>query len=125
MATSWTRLSSIEKIALGLGIPASKAIALVLNRRYRESRGEGLTFVGEDDIKIEMRVPQEDVKLIIGRQGANIKQLRKQAGARIDVETENVGDERVLPISGIPVQVYKAKAAMHHILRKKKKHPGV
>lgn len=36
---------------------------------------ERLTFVGEDDIEIEMRVPQEAVKLIIGRQGANIKQV--------------------------------------------------
>lgn len=36
---------------------------------------ERLTFVGEDDIEMEMRVPQEAVKLIIGRQGANIKQV--------------------------------------------------
>lgn len=36
---------------------------------------ERLTFVGEDDIEIEMRVPQEAVRLIIGRQGANIKQV--------------------------------------------------
>lgn len=119
IATSWTRLSSIQKTTLGLGIPASKAIALVLNRRDRESREERLTFVGEDDIKIEMQVPQEDVKLIIGRQGANIKQLRKQTGTRIDEDTENVGNERVLPISGVPVQVYKAKAAIHHFLGKK------
>ncbi|KAM7318339.1 hypothetical protein ACRRTK_023076 [Alexandromys fortis] len=77
---------------------------------------ERLTFVGEDDIEIEMRVPQEAVKLIIGRQGANIKQLRKQTGARIDVDTEDVGDERVLLISGFPVQVCKAKAAIHQIL---------
>ncbi|XP_045879065.1 tudor and KH domain-containing protein isoform X2 [Meles meles] len=63
-----------------------------------------------------MRVPQEAVKLIIGRQGANIKQLRKQTGARIDVDTEDVGDERVLLISGFPVQVCKAKAAIHQIL---------
>ncbi|ERE87164.1 tudor and KH domain-containing protein [Cricetulus griseus] len=116
MATSWTRLSTIQKIALGLGVPASAAIAYILYRRYRESREERLTFVGEDDIEIEMRVPQEAVKLIIGRQGANIKQLRKQTGARIDVDTENVGDERVLLISGFPVQVCKAKAAIHQIL---------
>ncbi|XP_070353025.1 tudor and KH domain-containing protein isoform X2 [Equus asinus] len=77
---------------------------------------ERLTFVGEDDIEIEMRVPQEAVKLIIGRQGANIKQLRKQTGARIDVDTEDVGEERVLLISGFPVQVCKAKAAIHQIL---------
>lgn len=102
--TSWTSLSTIQKIALGLGIPASATIAYILYRRYRESREERLTFVGEDDIEIEMRVPQEAVKLIIGRQGANIKQLRKQTGARIDVDTEDVGDERVLLISGFPVQ---------------------
>lgn len=43
-------------------------------------------------------------------------QLRKQTGARIDVDTEDVGDERVLLISGFPVQVCKAKAAIHQIL---------
>ncbi|XP_040854461.1 tudor and KH domain-containing protein isoform X2 [Ochotona curzoniae] len=107
--TSWTNLSTIQKIALGLGIPASATIAYILYRRYRESREERLTFVGEDDIEIEMRVPQEAVKLIIGRQGANIKQLRKQTGARIDVDTEDVGDERVLLISGFPVQASGAK----------------
>ncbi|XP_077772347.1 tudor and KH domain-containing protein [Canis aureus] len=114
--TSWTSLSTIQKIALGLGIPASATVAYILYRRYRESREERLTFVGEDDIEIEMRVPQEAVKLIIGRQGTNIKQLRKQTGARIDVDTEDVGDERVLLISGFPVQVCKAKAAIHQIL---------
>lgn len=114
--TSWTSLSTIQKIALGLGIPASATIAYILYRRYRESREERLTFVGEDDIEIEMRVPQEAVKLIIGRQGANIKQLRKQTGARIDVDTEDVGEQRVLLISGFPVQVCKAKAAIHQIL---------
>ncbi|XP_037354495.1 tudor and KH domain-containing protein [Talpa occidentalis] len=114
--TSWTNLSTLQKIALGLGIPASATVAYILYRRYRESREERLTFVGEDDIEIEMRVPQEAVKLIIGRQGANIKQLRKQTGARIDVDTEDIGDERVLLISGFPVQVCKAKAAIHQIL---------
>ncbi|XP_053447533.1 tudor and KH domain-containing protein [Nycticebus coucang] len=113
---SWTSLFTAQKIALGLGIPASAAVAYILYRRYRESREERLTFVGEDDIEIEMRVPQEAVKFIIGQQGANIKQLRKQTGARIDVDTENVGDERVLLISGFPVQVCKAKAAIHQML---------
>ncbi|XP_070252820.1 tudor and KH domain-containing protein isoform X4 [Myotis yumanensis] len=107
--TSWTSLSTTQKIALGLGIPASATVAYILYRRYRESRDERLTFVGEDDIEIEMRVPQEAVKFIIGRQGANIKQLRKQTGARIDVDTEDVGDERVLLISGFPVQASGAK----------------
>ncbi|XP_008573363.1 PREDICTED: tudor and KH domain-containing protein isoform X2 [Galeopterus variegatus] len=87
--TSWTSLSTIQKIALGLGIPASATIAYILYRRYRESREERLTFVGEDDIEIEMRVPQEAVKLIIGRQGANIKQVCKAKAAIHQILTEN------------------------------------
>ncbi|MBZ3877733.1 Tudor and KH domain-containing protein [Sciurus carolinensis] len=120
--TSWTNMSTIQKIALGLGIPASATVAYILYRRYRESREERLTFVGEDDIEIEMRVPQEAVKLIIGRQGANIKQLRKQTGARIDVDTEDVGDERVLLISGFPVQLILEKVSEDEELRKRIAH---
>lgn len=37
--TSWTSLSTVQKIALGLGIPASATVAYILYRRYRESRG--------------------------------------------------------------------------------------
>ncbi|XP_012998620.1 tudor and KH domain-containing protein isoform X2 [Cavia porcellus] len=87
--TSWTSLSTIQKVALGLGIPASATVAYILYRRYRESREERLTFVGEDDIEIEMRVPQEAVKLIIGRQGANIKQVCKAKAAIHQILTEN------------------------------------
>uniref|UniRef100_A0A8C8RS86 Tudor and KH domain containing n=1 Tax=Pelusios castaneus TaxID=367368 RepID=A0A8C8RS86_9SAUR len=112
----WNNLTTLQKIALALGIPASATVLYILYRRYRESREERLTFVGEDDIEIEMKIPQEAVKLIIGRQGTSIKQLRKKTGARIDVNTEDSGDERVLLISGFPVQVCRAKAAIHQIL---------
>nr|XP_023962778.1 tudor and KH domain-containing protein isoform X4 [Chrysemys picta bellii]XP_023962779.1 tudor and KH domain-containing protein isoform X4 [Chrysemys picta bellii] len=112
----WNNLTTLQKIALALGIPASVTVMYILYRRYRESREERLTFVGEDDIEIEMKIPQEAVKLIIGRQGASIKQLRKETGARIDVEVEDSGEERVLLISGFPVQVCRAKAAIHQIL---------
>ncbi|XP_065429674.1 tudor and KH domain-containing protein isoform X1 [Chrysemys picta bellii] len=112
----WNNLTTLQKIALALGIPASATVMYILYRRYRESREERLTFVGEDDIEIEMKIPQEAVKLIIGRQGASIKQLRKETGARIDVEVEDSGEERVLLISGFPVQVCRAKAAIHQIL---------
>ncbi|EGW05125.1 Tudor and KH domain-containing protein [Cricetulus griseus] len=64
MDTSWTSLSIIQKIAQVLGIPASAAIAYILYRRYRKSR--------EDDIEIMMPVHQEAVKLITGRQEAQI-----------------------------------------------------
>uniref|UniRef100_A0A8C5XXJ8 K Homology domain-containing protein n=1 Tax=Microcebus murinus TaxID=30608 RepID=A0A8C5XXJ8_MICMU len=92
ISTQWTSWTSL--------LPASATVACILYRRYRGSREERLTFVREDDIEIEIGVPQEAVKLTTGRQGANIKQLRKQTGARIDVDTEDA----VLLISGFPVQ---------------------
>ncbi|XP_040596668.1 tudor and KH domain-containing protein-like isoform X1 [Mesocricetus auratus] len=115
---SQTNLSTMDKIALGLGIPAGVTVAYILYRRYRESRAEQLTHVGKDDVHMEMRVPQEAVRLIIGRQGANIKRLRKQTGARIDLDLDldDEGDERVVLLSGSPVEVCKAKAAIDQIL---------
>ncbi|XP_075763426.1 tudor and KH domain-containing protein isoform X2 [Pelodiscus sinensis] len=112
----WNNLTTLQKIALALGVPASATVLYILYRRYRESREERLTFVGEDDVEIEMKIPQEAVKLIIGRQGTKIKQLRKETGARIDVDTGDSGEERVLLISGFPVQVCRAKAAIHQLL---------
>ncbi|XP_069074407.1 tudor and KH domain-containing protein isoform X4 [Pleurodeles waltl] len=115
--SSWNNLSTLQKVALGLGIPASAIIFYILYRRYQESKDDYPAFVGEDDIEVEMKVPQDAVKAIIGRQGAMIKQLRKDTGARIDVEdSEEPEGERVLLISGFPVQVCKAKAAIHQIL---------
>ncbi|XP_030043422.1 tudor and KH domain-containing protein [Microcaecilia unicolor] len=113
----WTNLSTQQKVAVSLGIPACITIAYILYRRYRESKDENVAFIGEDDIEVEMKVPQEAVKLIIGRQGAIIKQLRKETGARIDVDdSENARGDRVLLISGIPVQVCRAKETIRRIL---------
>ncbi|XP_069506873.1 tudor and KH domain-containing protein isoform X3 [Ambystoma mexicanum] len=113
----WNSFSTLQKIALALGIPASAGILYILYRRYQESKDDYSAFVGEDDIEVEMKVPRDAVKAIIGRQGAMIKQLRKDTGARIDVEdSDEPVRERMLLISGFPVQVCKAKAAIHQIL---------
>lgn len=45
-----------------------------------------------------------------------LPQLRKDTHARINVDLEESGDERMIRISGSPVQVCKAKAAIHQIL---------
>uniref|UniRef100_H0XKE4 Tudor domain-containing protein n=1 Tax=Otolemur garnettii TaxID=30611 RepID=H0XKE4_OTOGA len=102
-------MSTTQKLALGFGIPASATVAYILYPRYRESREERLTFVGENDIETEMNSPL-NVKLIIGWQGAN------KTGALLMWTQDVVGDERVLLSSGFPVQVCKAKAAIHQIL---------
>ncbi|NXS48290.1 TDRKH protein, partial [Balaeniceps rex] len=77
---------------------------------------ERLTFVGDEDLEIEMRVPRAAVKSIIGRKGATIKKLSQETGAHIDVEREDEGEETVLLISGSPGQVCRAKAIVHQIV---------
>ncbi|XP_043935874.1 tudor and KH domain-containing protein isoform X2 [Protopterus annectens] len=116
---SWNNLTTLQKVALGLGIPASVTVLYILYRRYKESQEDIVTFIGQDEIEVDMKVPQDAVKLIIGRQGAVIKQLRKETGARIDLEDgdgEDMVGQRTLLICGHPVQVCKAKAMIHQIL---------
>ncbi|KAM9251964.1 tudor and KH domain-containing protein [Cariama cristata] len=112
----WNNLTTLQKAAVILGIPASATILYILYRRYRESREERLTFVGDEELEIEMRVPRAAMKSIIGRKGATIKKLRQETGARIDVEAEDEGEEAALLISGSPSQVCQAKAAIHQIV---------
>ncbi|XP_075381134.1 tudor and KH domain-containing protein isoform X1 [Mycteria americana] len=112
----WSSLTTLQKAAVVLGIPAGAAVFYILYRRYRESREERLTFVGDEELEIEMRVPRAAVKSIIGRKGATIKKLSQETGARIDVEGEDEGEETVLLISGSPTQVCRAKAAVHQIV---------
>ncbi|XP_019328118.1 PREDICTED: tudor and KH domain-containing protein [Aptenodytes forsteri] len=77
---------------------------------------ERLTFVGDEELEIKMRVPRAAVKSIIGRKGATIRKLSQETGARIDVEGEDEGEETALLISGSPGQVCRAKAAVHQIV---------
>ncbi|NXJ57848.1 TDRKH protein, partial [Spizaetus tyrannus] len=77
---------------------------------------ERLTFVGDEELEIQMRVPRAAMKSIIGRKGATIKKLSQETGARIEVETEDEGEETVLLISGSPSQVCRAKATVHQIV---------
>ncbi|NXT50578.1 TDRKH protein, partial [Pluvianellus socialis] len=72
--------------------------------------------VADEELEIEMCVPQAAVKSIIGRKGATIKKLRQETGARIDVEREDEGEETALLIAGSPSQVCRAKAAIHQIV---------
>ncbi|NXK19996.1 TDRKH protein, partial [Arenaria interpres] len=77
---------------------------------------ERLTFVGDEELEIEVQVPRAAMKSIIGRKGATIKKLRQETGAHIDVEREEEGEETALLISGSPGQVCRAKAAIHQIV---------
>ncbi|KAM9624103.1 tudor and KH domain-containing protein isoform 4-T4 [Morphnus guianensis] len=112
----WNSLTPLQKVAVVLGIPASATVLYILYCRYRESREERLTFVGDEELEIQMRVPRAAMKSIIGRKGATIKKLSRETGARIEVEREDEGEETVLLISGSPSQVCRAKATVHQIV---------
>ncbi|XP_078390276.1 tudor and KH domain-containing protein [Cetorhinus maximus] len=120
--SAWRSLTATQKAMLMVGIPASAVAVYILYRRYREKRDEHCVLVGDDQIAMDMKVPRDAVKIIIGRQGSTIKQLRKETGARIEVEaSEEMGGlegtaERLLTIIGSPVQVCKAKVAIHQLL---------
>ncbi|NXN97978.1 TDRKH protein, partial [Rhinopomastus cyanomelas] len=80
------------------------------------SQEEQPTFVGDEELEIEMQVPRTAMKSIIGCKGATIRKLRQESGARINTEEEEQGEEATLLIAGSPSQVCQAKAAIHRIV---------
>ncbi|XP_069734554.1 tudor and KH domain-containing protein [Phaenicophaeus curvirostris] len=114
---SWSSLTPLQKAAVLLGIPAGTAVLYILYRRYRETREEQLTLVGDKELELEVRVPRVAVKSLIGRKGATIKKLRWETGAHIKVEDEDEDEEATLLISGSLDQVCRAKAAIHQIVK--------
>ncbi|XP_071884167.1 tudor and KH domain-containing protein [Anas platyrhynchos] len=116
-------LSGLQKAAVLLGLPAGAAVLYIVYRRYREGRADRATFVGTEDLEAEVRVPRAAVRALIGRQGATIRKLRQETGARIALEEEEEeeeeeggGAERLLLIAGSPGQVCRAQAAVRQVL---------
>ncbi|NXN06503.1 TDRKH protein, partial [Indicator maculatus] len=81
---------------------------------------ERVPFVGEEELEMEVKVPQAVTKSIIGRRGVTIKKLRRETGARIEVESQEEGEDTVLLLSGSPEQVTRAKASIQQIVEDSK-----
>ncbi|NXM26495.1 TDRKH protein, partial [Oxyruncus cristatus] len=72
-----------------------------------------VTYVGDEGLEVEVRVPQRALKSLIGRRGTTINQLRRETGAHITVQEEEEEEgEPVVQIWGSPAQVCRAKAAV-------------
>ncbi|XP_072214783.1 tudor and KH domain-containing protein [Excalfactoria chinensis] len=112
----WAGLSGLQKVAVLLGLPAGATVLYIVYRRYREGRELHVPTVGAEELRAELRVPRVAARAIIGRKGATIRRLQQETGARIDLEEEADGEERLLLISGSPGQVCRAKAAVHQIV---------
>ncbi|XP_041332413.1 tudor and KH domain-containing protein [Pyrgilauda ruficollis] len=112
-------LSSLQKTALLLGVPAAATVLYILYRRYRESREAQVTLVADEGLEVGLRVPRTALKALIGRRGATINQLRQETGAQIEVEEEEEeeeGGQSLVQISGSPGQVCRARAAVLRIV---------
>ncbi|XP_074385253.1 tudor and KH domain-containing protein isoform X6 [Zonotrichia albicollis] len=113
-------LSSLQKTALLLGVPAAATVLYILYRRYRESREAQVTLVADEGLEVTVRVPRTALKSLIGRRGATINQLRQETGAQIEVEEEEEEEDEegqsLVQISGSPGQVCRARAAVLRIV---------
>ncbi|XP_065607634.1 tudor and KH domain-containing protein isoform X2 [Cyrtonyx montezumae] len=114
--SGWAGLSSLQKVAVLLGLPAGATVLYIVYRRYREGRELHVPTVGAEEMGAEVHIPRAAVRAIIGRKGTTIRRLRQETGARIDLEEEDGGEEQLLLISGSPSQVCRAKAAVHQIV---------
>uniref|UniRef100_A0A8C9G6U7 Tudor and KH domain containing n=1 Tax=Pavo cristatus TaxID=9049 RepID=A0A8C9G6U7_PAVCR len=112
----WAGLSGVQKVAVLLGLPAGATVLYIVYRRYREGRELHVPTVGAEELRAEVRIPRAAVRAIIGRKGSTIRRVRQETGARIDLEGEDDGEERLLLIWGSPSQVCRAKAAVHQIV---------
>ncbi|NWR95841.1 TDRKH protein, partial [Furnarius figulus] len=78
-----------------------------------------VTYVGDEGLELEVKVPRRAMKCLIGRRGATINQLRRDTGAHIAVEEqeeEEQQEESLVRIWGSPSQVCRAKAAVLRIV---------
>ncbi|NWQ71614.1 TDRKH protein, partial [Neopipo cinnamomea] len=73
-----------------------------------------MTYVGDEGLEVEVRVPRRAIKSLIGRRGTTINQLRRETGAHITVQEEEEEEEGepVVQIWGSPAQVCRARAAV-------------
>uniref|UniRef100_A0A674H3A1 K Homology domain-containing protein n=1 Tax=Taeniopygia guttata TaxID=59729 RepID=A0A674H3A1_TAEGU len=109
-------LSSLQKTALLLGLPAAATVCYILYRRYRESREAQVTLVADEGLEVALRVPRTALKALIGRRGATINRVGTPGtlgGLGVPREAEG---RSLVQISGSPGQVCRARAAVLRIV---------
>ncbi|NWI93618.1 TDRKH protein, partial [Pitta sordida] len=75
-----------------------------------------VTFVGDEGLEVELRVPRRALKHLIGHRGNTINRLRRQTGAQIEVEEQEEEEEALVQFWGSPAQVCHARAAVQRLV---------
>ncbi|XP_078577614.1 tudor and KH domain-containing protein-like [Branchiostoma floridae x Branchiostoma japonicum] len=120
-------LTTSQKVALGVAVPAAMVTGYLLVKRSQGQRLED-EFEQEEAAKsmatsrqttIEVKVPRRVVGVVIGRQGANIKQVQEISGARVNFRDEaglDENEDRVVLIRGAPEKAQEAERLIHKII---------
>ncbi|XP_035669048.1 tudor and KH domain-containing protein-like [Branchiostoma floridae] len=120
-------LTTSQKVALGVAVPAAMVTGYLLVKRNQGQRLED-EFEQEEAAKsmatsrqttIEVKVPRRVVGAVIGRQGANIKQVQEISGARVNFRDEaglEENEDRVVIIRGAPEKAQEAERLIHKII---------
>lgn len=116
---SWHSLTTGQKVALALGVPASATIGYILYHRYRGSTGEKrVGDHGEDSTGSRVTIPADVLRSIARRKGSFLKQLQQQSGARVEIEEEDEEDRtsRTFLLLGSPEQVSRARVSIARLV---------
>ena len=65
---------------------------------------------------VSLSIPSSAVGKIIGRQGSNIRNLQRETGAQIEIDSGRAGDERTCTITGTEEQVQKAQELLKEVI---------
>ncbi|KAG8430985.1 hypothetical protein GDO86_019613 [Hymenochirus boettgeri] len=114
----WNNLSTQQKLALTLGVSAGAAALYICYNIYRDKTCSGPSVSEVKDSQLCVKVPSDAVKLLMGRDGAIRRRVRKQIDAHIHVSQipDPTGNHEVT-IGGTESQVHRALEVIDEILQ--------
>ncbi|XP_013419646.1 uncharacterized protein LOC106180249 [Lingula anatina] len=112
---------SVQKLALLVAVPVTGLLLYMLLKRGEEDEDtlEQEQIVTSRQTVIEVKVPREAVAAVIGRQGAQIKEVQEKSGTRINFKddvgpTENA--ERIAIVRGSPENAQLAELMIRKLI---------
>ncbi|XP_060582030.1 tudor and KH domain-containing protein-like [Ruditapes philippinarum] len=112
-------------VILGIGIPTTLGLLYYLLKSSSEDEydevASGKSSVATATSRqtvIELQVPRKAVGAVIGRQGATIKEIQEQTGARVNFKEDSKFEDadRTVIIRGTPESAQSAECRIRHIL---------
>ncbi|XP_045179125.2 tudor and KH domain-containing protein-like [Mercenaria mercenaria] len=111
-------------VILGIGIPTAVGLLYYLLKTASDDDEEDIagrkssSSATSRQTVIEVQVPRKAVGAVIGRQGATIKEIQEQSGAKVNFKdyTQSDDTDRTVVIRGTPEAAQSAECRIRHIL---------